>query len=335
MGNYMTRIIIENILRRTLKDLKESPERSLRNLVDMALDFSESKLQRSFFETAEDVLKDSQSPYYDIIRDCSAHIEDERLFKFGMNLCYNSCTLGANIISKNEKSLGFNIPWAISIKLDEKRLSEQPESCDSVLTQGEELGIYTWLLQCKENPGIALPLVRNHSDSAIILFCEPENITDEFSDDLADLKHIMLAVRLKENTENKFRLMREKQLLYSAYYIYGEEEAENIINGNLFYDAAQLHPLFTAVIPDESISEETREKVYNTVKSFRKKSGFKTIAVDISLDNKYIDNIISDDETFPIWFDSDGSLYTGRENKLSRCLFSQNLKDILKQNFPK
>ncbi|MCD8239552.1 MAG: hypothetical protein LUC92_09495, partial [Clostridiales bacterium] len=196
-------------------------------------------------------------------------------------------------------------------------------------------GIYTWLFLCKENHGDVLPLMRKHSDSAFILFCEPENITDEFLDDMTDVKHIMLAVCLKENAENKFRLMREKQLLYSAYYIYGEEEAVNIINGNLFYDAAQLHPLFTAVIPDSSISAATREKVYNTVKSFRKKSGFHTIAVDISLDNKYIDNIISNDETSPIWFDADGSLYTGRENKDPRCLFKQDLRDILKQNFPK
>ena len=41
MENSLSRILIETTVRQTLKGLQEDPKRSVRNLVDMALQFSE------------------------------------------------------------------------------------------------------------------------------------------------------------------------------------------------------------------------------------------------------------------------------------------------------
>ena len=49
MANRASRILIETIVRKALKDIKKSPERSSRNLVDLALQFSEGKFQQDFF----------------------------------------------------------------------------------------------------------------------------------------------------------------------------------------------------------------------------------------------------------------------------------------------
>ena len=52
MENSVSRILIETTVRQTLKGIQEDPERSIRNLVDMALQFSEGRFQNRFFETA-------------------------------------------------------------------------------------------------------------------------------------------------------------------------------------------------------------------------------------------------------------------------------------------
>ena len=49
MENSISRILIETTVRQTLKGLKEDPKRSIRNLVDMALHFSEGRFQSRFF----------------------------------------------------------------------------------------------------------------------------------------------------------------------------------------------------------------------------------------------------------------------------------------------
>ncbi|MCD8363619.1 MAG: hypothetical protein LUC98_11820 [Lachnospiraceae bacterium] len=65
MKSDMSRILIETLVKNTLKDLRDSPERSVRNLVHMALKFSEGRFQHEFFEVAGTMLENEQSSYYD------------------------------------------------------------------------------------------------------------------------------------------------------------------------------------------------------------------------------------------------------------------------------
>ena len=119
MENSMSKIIIETTVRQTLKSLKEDTKRSIRNLVDMALQFSKGRFQSRFFETAHTMLENENSAYYDLIYNAINHIETEHLIKFGMNLGYNSFTWGAQHIRTNENVLGFNIPWVIFFQMDQ------------------------------------------------------------------------------------------------------------------------------------------------------------------------------------------------------------------------
>ena len=152
MENSVSRILIETTVRQTLKGIQEDPERSIRNLVDMALQFSEGRFQSRFFATAHAWLKNDKSAYYNLIPDAVNHIETEHLVRLGMNIGYNSCTWGARRIRSNERRLGFNIPWAVFLQMEEGK-----ERCDLgryhwVIQQGEELGIYSWALFAPENP---------------------------------------------------------------------------------------------------------------------------------------------------------------------------------------
>lgn len=65
----MSNILIETTVRQTLKGLQEDPKWSIRNLVDMALHFSEGRFQNRFFQTARIMLEHEESAYYKPHRD--------------------------------------------------------------------------------------------------------------------------------------------------------------------------------------------------------------------------------------------------------------------------
>ena len=60
MENSMSRFITGSVVKRTLKDIKDNPERSIRNLVDMALQFSGGRFQQDFFTTAQTMLQNEK-----------------------------------------------------------------------------------------------------------------------------------------------------------------------------------------------------------------------------------------------------------------------------------
>ncbi len=334
MVNDISRVLVETVVKKTLKDLKDSPERSTRNLVETALNFSEGRFQHEFFSMADTMLKNEQSPYYALIRDAVAHVDSDRMLNFGMNLGYNSCTYGAKKIRKNEGVCGYNIPWAIYLNMDEERLMSDIESYDNVISQGNDLGIYTWMMYMHDHLEEVLPLIRKHTDCAFILFCEPSEITPTFLDCVADINHLMLVPRYDETSEDVYLALRKRKLLYSLFYVYQESDVEYITSGELFENTSGLHPLLTAVIPDISCTEKDTESIYRAVVNFRNNQVYQTVAWDIYGDNNFIDGIISDDSCY-VRFCADGSLYTGSGESPGLNVFEDDLTDILKTAFSK
>ena len=94
MEKSMSRMLVETVVKKALKSIKESPERGIRNLVDMALQFSEGRFQINFFTVTQTMFQNENSAYYGLVRNVVAYTDSDRLFTFGMNLGYNSCTEG-------------------------------------------------------------------------------------------------------------------------------------------------------------------------------------------------------------------------------------------------
>lgn len=335
MENDVSRIIVETMVKKALKDMQDSPERTTRNLVDMALHFSEGRFQRSFFSTAQTMLENEKSSYYGLIKDIATHVDKEKLFRFGMNIGYNSCTIGARRI-REEETCGYNIPWTIGLELDPQRMIDNPSSYHSVITQGEELGIYTWMLFARGQMPECVSLMDAHPDDAFILFCEPDDVSLAFIDSASMVDHLMLAVRYEENRADLFDELRSRKLLYSAYRYYTDKDVNEILSGDFFSGVQQVHPAFAALIANPNCSEPVKEKVNAYVETVRKEQTFETVAWELGYDNGRIDSIISDEETLT-FFNNTGCLYAppAAEDADAMNLFHNDLKQILERAFPK
>lgn len=107
MKNRMPRLFAETVVKNALKSIIESPERGIRNLIDFALQLSDGRFQKDFFMVAQTMLQNENSAYYDLIRDVVTYVDTEKLYTFGINVGYNSCTVGAKRIREKKRSWGF------------------------------------------------------------------------------------------------------------------------------------------------------------------------------------------------------------------------------------
>jgi len=68
MENSVNRIMVNTIVKKAIHDLKTDPERTVRNLVDMALKFADSRFQQQFYSGAQSLLTNENSGYYTLVR---------------------------------------------------------------------------------------------------------------------------------------------------------------------------------------------------------------------------------------------------------------------------
>lgn len=336
MENSMSRVLIEAVVKNALKAIKDSPERGIRNLVDMALQFSEGRFQQNFFTTAQTMLQNENSAYYDLVRDVVCNTDTDRLYTFGMNVGYNGCFVGAQHIRENEKKLNCNIPWTVALQIAEKQIEDNRQNYHDAICEGERLGIYVWMLFAMGCPEKVLSFAENHEDSAFCIFCKAEDLTSAFLGEVSELHNIMLVVRYEESSDKICDTLRQMGLLYSVWYQYGQKDTEAIINGDLFSSVQQLTPIFTILLPKYNCFEVIQELVYKTVKQARNEQTYHTLLLEFQGDNNLIDTIISDDAC-SVCFDENGDLCTwnqkieGKHNNL----FHDALSEIFMSSFPK
>ena len=332
MKNDVRRVLIESMIRRTLEDMKENPARGTRNLIELGMNYAKGRFRQRFFLIAQEMLENENSAYYPMIQDVVAHTDIDRLLTFGLDIGYNSCTVGAKTIRQIEKEQQFDIPWTLTLETD----GWSAERLDEVVTQGEKLGIYTWQLFPGASVMQMLSVIATHENCAFILFMPPQTITRQFISEAGDIRNMMIAVEYAGETEAVCALLRQEKLLYSVYFAYRTEDIPRIAGGDLFDAADEFHPVFTAVFPKPECPEMLYALVLEIVGKIRQSQNYRTIPWDLLGDCRMVDGILSAGSCFA-GFDKNGYLIKLYEkNKAPEYnLFRHTLADILKRAFPR
>lgn len=337
MNHALPRTLIETIVRRTIQDLQDDPKRSTRNLVDMALNFSEGRFQNHFFQVAQTMLKNENSAYYKMIPDAAAAMDTDKVVMFGLNLGYNSCTAGAKKIREYEKKEHFNIPWSVALAISGREYQEKESEYRRILREGKNLGIYTWMIWALDGVDKILPLAVEHPECAFVIYCEPEEICDTMLDEAEDILNIMFAVHHTDCVEEACSLLRSRHFLYSVYHVYEDSDLNEICSGEMISDTETLHPAFTGFLAGKDCSEQTKQSVYRYVSDMRvENQKCPTILWDCVNDSRFIDSVISEDACLA-GFDREGSLFTFHDSprRQDYNIFKHSLQDIFRLAFPK
>ncbi|MBR2719447.1 MAG: hypothetical protein IKK57_02960 [Clostridia bacterium] len=336
MATNPSRIIVETMVRQVLRHFQEDPERSCRKLVDMGCAVSTSRFQKGFFHALQQMQRNEQSAYYALARSVVQDVEHERLIRLGMNVGYNSCTAGAKKIRSIEAAEGFNIPWAMYLDLDTNIFAEHAGQVDSLLSQGEELGVYTWFVRLNAWSHEIEALLAAHPDCAFVLFMEPGAVDEAVLDEAAPMEHVMFSIGAEEGADKLCAALRERRMPYALHKTYQDDDVPDILNDNFFYDTQELHGLFAVLVPHPSCSTDAQTAVCEHTRRRRSEQIFATIPWDMVQDVLTIDTIISDDSC-SAGFRADGSFFRltngsapGRWNG-----FTTPLKDILRSELKK
>lgn len=332
MKKDMNRMLIETIVRRTLKNIKGSPERETRNLVDLGLEFSNGRFQKRFLQATQKMLHNQESAYYSLVKNTVDSVEHDILTTFGINLGYNGCTKGAKVIREIEAANGFNIPWSLTIALNEEKLVTEPDFYQSVLQQGVSLGIHTYLFFITGEPEKVLPLVEKQSECAFILFLRGHQISSSFIKKMKAVKNAMTFVYVNEDMPDTCQKLRDAKLLYGVYERYMEKDRERILSGEWLNTVLPAKPTFAVLRADYPCTPETKKDIYDYVVSVRDSQKYPLVLMDLKHDILAIDRIISEEECM-VGFNVDGSLRTYEEQKNEEKfnMFSHSLEDILRE----
>lgn len=336
MKKDMNQLLAETAIRRTIKNIKDSPERAIRNLVDLGLHFSNGRFQTHLLKTAQKMLQNPQSAYYTLVRDAVAAIDPDILITFSVNLGYNGCTKGAELIRKIEAEQKFNIPWALNLAINKKELESNPQFYPDVIRQGVSLGIHTYLLFITQFSEALIPMMQSRQDCAFILFLDSSQVNEFFLTKMESVKNAMIAVSMKEDALQACQRLHDSHLLYAVYQHYMEKDKSYLINGGWLASVLPLRPVFAFLQADLTCSPLTQKEVYDYIISVRDSQQVPLILMDMKQDILMIDQVVSDDVCM-VGFDSDGNLKTHegliRDEKYN--IFCHPLKEILMAAAPK
>lgn len=304
--NTTIRRLTEAFVRKKIKDLKNDPDRGTRYLVDLALHLSKGRFQQKFFQAAQTMLKNRQSSYYALIRDIILHVDENHLVTFGMNLGYNSLTAGARAIRETEAAQGFNIPWEISLFTSEASYDSMEASYRTLLNQGMELGVYSWIFYARSGAKKLLPLIRSYPDCAFLLILDAKEATAEFLDQAARLKNLMVSVLYNRESSHVYAHMRKRRMLYSACVPCDPVNTPKQKVQELLSEVSRLHPAFTLFAPSSSDLNDP-SPLHGFIEEIRNSQTFPTIPMELREDARAVDGIISTDAC-TLTFDENGRI---------------------------
>lgn len=330
MENSVNRIMVNTIVKKAIHDLKADPERTVRNLVDMALKFADSRFQQQFYSGAQRLLTNEKSAYYDLVKDTITQVNEETLLTFGMNVGYNGLYEGSKKIQNAHQH---SIPWTVSLRITTGKLNDYHHRA---IEQGEEMGIHCWHLFSDHGIYDCLTLAQQHPNSAFVIFCDSNDTDWNILDYAEGIRNIAVMVPFDKDADIVCDMLRISGILYGLYYTYTQQDLPCIESGELLHEMEQLHPCFSILKPQFPCQMALRDRVYDWITKARLGQEFKTIPWEMYGDMLLVDSVIS--ET-PHWvgFDEYGQVNTDLviDRTYGLNIFINELPEILKRAFPK
>ncbi len=335
----ITKIMIETAINKTLDDIENNPERSIRNLVDLGSNFAKGEFQRKFFERAMAVLENEDSHYYALAKKMVFGTDRAKLKAFGVNIGFNSLTLGSEIIRKKEAQCGYNIPWAITIHANEASGVLSKEIIQRVITQGKEEGIFSYLFDIKVNAAF-LPklctLIKDEPHCAFVVYLEPSVLLDRTAKELIALKNVMISVHSEgKGLADAVDALKKNRCLWGVHRYYADsEDAEQICSGKWISEMANFGCVFVFAFTAPDCPKDLCRDVNSYIMDVRSQQTAPAFVMNYYTDNLFIDKIISDDSCF-MGIASDGTITACEEfyeQKTDQSILNASLSDILSRH---
>ena len=341
MLNYnfdLRRVLCEATVDRAIRDIQRDTKRSLRNAVDLGLNFtSGGRLSHSVLEAVRDLLADEQSAYFETVQTVLQTVDTDTIKTFGLNIGLEGCTRGAKRIRELEESGGFNIPWALTICAGDNGVGLA--DCQRLVEEGTALGTYVYLLM---DFGMNVEALRQLSSAnpkcAFVVLsgslCADEGDTVH----LSDLHNVLFLIDADSPDRIvSLRNLRSARCLYGLYRWYDADTACTVTDDDALDTYREGSPVFLCLIPRPGTPREICRHVNGRTTALRKSRLYPYCPMELGGDLLAVDTAISDDGC-AVTICSNGQISTLNKGLLAGSQFSiyhNSLEDLLRRAAPK
>jgi len=278
-----------------MEDMKSNTRRSIRNLIDLGLLFSQSENQKWFFNTAKKVISNPRNPYNSLVARMIADVDNDMIKKVGLNLGYNSLTYGANKLQKKQVAMNCSIPWLLIFDITES-CPHFFHQMENLIHEGQELGIYSYVFCPHETKDvIALCEIAKRSEECLFVFkVSSALITDQTAELLSGIHNAVVSVQVGdaglncESCINAFWILKQSHCLYGFHLSYNEDNIEKVTTPEYICSAIELGSLFGVYIAGSGVSDACKDDVYSFVCNERGEAGQPFIALEWFRDMRLI-----------------------------------------------
>lgn len=316
---------------------EDDRQKELLKLVDISEKLMGDKFQKKTFDGARALLSNPEAKYMKYANSILDEIDPHVIKMHALNLGYQAGFYGFQKTSKFAEEHGYRLPWIILMDPTSAcnrhcigcwsaeyghKLNLSYEDLDSIVTQGEELGIYFYMMTGGE-PLIRkkdiVKLAEKHNKCMFYAFTNGTLIDQEFCDDMRRLGNISLALSIEgfeeENDsrrgENSFAMTVKAMDLLKANHLpcgtsicYTSKNYKTVTSDE-FLDFLIEHgvryswyfhymPVGNNASTDLLLTPEQREYMYHRIREIRSmNSGKPIVTFDFQNDGEYVGGCIA------------------------------------------
>lgn len=334
----ITRTILDTIVDHAIRDIAEDSQRSLRKLVDMGQTFAKGPFQKRYIGAIQQMLENGGSPYYDLVQDTVRSTDRTCLRTFGINIGWQSWTVGAQQIRDTEAREGFDIPWSITLRLEGAAPAGRGDYL-RLLDEGRSLGIYAYFLHCgasAEAMNLAREMACRAPECAFLVFLSPA-LAESWVDELSACPNLLTLLDCGgQDWQSAAALLRDARRFF-GYFVRCDSEdcATRVLSGAWVRSLLGHGGSMVFFLPEENCPPALAARFYGYVEQARGTQQYPLLLMDYYRDILLVDGVISDHPRY-LEFLPDGQAATcagGTKQLLPAALSGQSLTGLLRAHF--
>ena len=337
--NAVTYQVASKAIDSVIKYINDPDKRQdkLLKLVDLSQKLMGDKFRKEVFDGARNLISDDQNKWMIYVNKLINELDPNVVKMHALNLGYQSAFYGYSKTQELAKKYGYKIPWIVLVDPTSacnmhckgcwaaeygKSLNLSYEELDDIITQGEKLGIYFYMMTGGDpltRKNDILKLAKVHNKCVFHLFTNGTLVDEELCKDMKQLGNISLSVSIEGFEEaNDFRrgdgcfnkvcesmkLLKENGLLFGTSICYTSKNYK-VVTSDEFLDFLiengvrytwyfHYMPVGNDATTELLLTPEQREYMYHRVREIRGNIGGKPIyAFDFQNDGEYVGGCIA------------------------------------------
>lgn len=293
----LTRSVVEALAGRGIRKIAQDPERGLRALVDIGAAAARGRFQRHYMNVIQGALADENCPYYEMVCRTARQTEERNLRTFGVNVGWQSWTVGARRIRDCEAANGFDVPWSMTFHMGG---GGDGADWSALVRSGQECGIWTYFLHAGgdlDAAARAAALAEGAPACAFLLFVSQESVYP-LLEELTALDNVMTVVDTAGGDWRRAAAaLREERRLYGLWRLCaadGDADAAERWLEEIQYEGA----LAAFLLPGPACTAAGRARLSRLAEATWRSRRYPMLVFDYYKDILLVDEIISDRPCF-------------------------------------